>query len=178
MTHALTETTRTAPNGGADTVQAPAVTNSRAPILAGIIAWLPALVILAGMPLLALATTKYVLLPTMKQVYAQEAAASQGAAPLFLEKIPLNASGARGTHSGFRSLALVGADSGFKGKVDQNKARLMDLAASDLRGKTISDLEDKPGALDAMRAQLLADFNRALGGPVVKDVYIAVWPQH
>jgi hypothetical protein len=166
-----------APNDGAETVQATAVTNSRSPILAGIIAWLPALVILAGMPLLALATTKYVLLPTMKQVFAQEAAAGQGAAPLFLVKIPLNASGANGAHSGFRSLALVGADSGFKGKVDQNKARLMALAASDLRGKTISDL-DKPGELDAMRAQLLADFNRALGGPVVKELYIAVWPEH
>jgi hypothetical protein len=169
---------KTAPNGGAETVQAPAVTDSRAPMLAGIIAWLPALVILVGMPLLALATTKYVLLPTMKQVYAQEAAAGQGAAPLFLAKIPLNASGARDAHSGFRSLALVGADSGFKEKVDHNKARLTALAASDLRGKTVSDLEDKPGALGVVRAQLLADFNRALGGPVVKEVYIAVWPQN
>jgi flagellar basal body-associated protein FliL len=177
MEHALTETTRTPPNGGAETVQAPAVTNSHAPILAGFLACLPALVILIGMPLLALATTKYVLLPTMKQVYAQEAAAGQDAAPSFLVTIPLNASGAKGAHSGFRSLALVGADSGFKEKADRNKARLMDLAARDLRGKTISDL-DKPGALDAMRAQLRVDFNHALGGPVVKEIYIAVWPQH
>jgi flagellar basal body-associated protein FliL len=177
MAHALTETPGTAPHGGAETARAPAAKNSRAPILQGFIAWLPALVILVGMPLLALATTKYVLLPTMKQVYAQEAAAGQTAAPLFLARIPLNASGATGAHSGFRSLALVGADSGFKEKVDQNKARLMDLAASDLRGKTISDL-DKPGVLDAMCAQLLADFNHALGGPVVKEIYIAVWPQH
>ena len=175
MAHALTETTRTAPHDGAENIQAPAVTKSRAPILAGFIAWLPALFILVGMPLLALATTRYVLLPTMKQVFAQEDAMGQGTVPLFLAKIPLNASGAKGAHSGFRSLALVGADSSFKKKVDQNKARLMDLAASDLKGKTISDL-DKPGALDAMRAQLMADFNHALGGRVVKEVYIAVWP--
>jgi flagellar basal body-associated protein FliL len=176
MAHALANATGTSSNGGAETAQAPAGTDSRAPILQGFIAWLPALVILAGMPLLALATTKYVLLPAMKQVFAQEAAAGLDTAPLFLAKIPLNPSGAKGAHSGFRSLALVGADSGFKEKVDQNKARLMDLAASDLRGKTISDL-DKPGALDAMRAQLRADFNRALGGPMVKEIYIAVWPQ-
>jgi len=127
------------------------------------------------MPLLALVTTKYVLLPTMQQAFAQEAAAGQSTAPLFLAKLPLNVSGAKGAHSGFKSLALVGADSSIKEKVDQNRARLMALAACDLRGKTISDL-DKPGALDAMRAQLLADFNRALGGPVVKEIYIAVWP--
>jgi len=177
MAHAFTDTTRTPPNGGAETARAPALPNSRAPILGGVIAWLPALVILVGMPLLALVTAKHVLLPTMKQVFAQEAAADQGATPLFLVKIPLNASGAKGAHSGFRSLALVGADSGFKEKADRNKARLMDLAARDLRGKTISDL-DKPGALDAMRAQLRVDFNHALGGPVVKEIYIAVWPQH
>jgi len=137
-------------------------------------AWLPAFVVLLGMPLLALGTTKYVLLPAMKQVFAQgaawngESAAGRGAASLFLAKIPLNV-------SGFRSLALAGTDSGFKDKIDQNKARLMDLAAGDLRGKTIPDL-DKPGELDALRARLLSDLNRALGGPVVKEIYITVWP--
>ncbi len=175
MAHALTQTTRTAPNGGAENALGPNVTYTRPSALGGFLAWLPALVVLIGMPLLALATTKYVLLPTMKQIYAQEAAMDQGSAPCFLARIPLTASGAKGAHSGFRSLALVGADSGFKGKVAQNKARLMDLAASDLKGKTMSDL-DKPGELDALRAQLLADINHALGGPVVKEIYIAVWP--
>jgi flagellar basal body-associated protein FliL len=179
MIHALADTTRTAPNGGAETetLQTEDVTVCRAPILQGLIAWLPALVILVGMPLLALATTKYFVLPTMKRVYSQEAAADQGGAPLFLAKVTLDASVAQGAHSGFRSVALIGADSGFKEKVNQNKNRLMDLAAGDLKGKTLSDL-DKPGALEALRAQLLADFNHALGGPFVKEVYIAVWPPH
>jgi hypothetical protein len=175
MTHTLTQTTRTSPHGGTETVQAPTVTNSHASILEGFMAWLPALAIFIGMPLLALATTKYVMLPTMKQIYAQETAVSQCAAPVFLGKIPLDASGARGAHSGFRSLELVGTDISLKGKVDQNKARLTVLAASDLRGKTVSDL-DKPGALDALRTQLVADCNQVLGGPVVKDICIAVWP--
>jgi hypothetical protein len=52
---------------------------------------------------------------------------------------------------------------------------LANLAARDLRGKTMSDL-DKPGELDALRAGLLADFNHALGKPVVKELYISVWP--
>jgi len=175
MVYTLAETTRTPPHGGAETVQTPAVTNSRAPILAGFMAWRPALVILIGLPLLALATTMYVMLPSLKQVYAQEAATG-GGVETFLPKVPLDASGAQGAHSGFRALKLIGADSGFKETVAQNKARLIALAASDFRGKTISDL-DQPGALDALRAQLLADFNHALGGPVVKEIYIGLWPQ-
>ena len=97
-------------------------------------AWLPAIVILLGMPVLALVTTKYALVPSMKRVFAQEAVATQGN-PVFLVKIPLNASGAMGAHSGFRSLGLVGADSTLKDKVDQNKAKLMNLAASDSAAK-------------------------------------------
>ena len=133
------------------------------------------------MPLLALGTTKYFLLPAMKQVFAQEAAlngesaAGQYTKPVFLVRIPLNVSGARGAHSGFRSLALVGADNAFKEKIAQNQTMLANLAARDLRGKTMSDL-DKPGELDALRAGLLADFNHALGKPVVKELYISVWP--
>jgi hypothetical protein len=176
MENTLAQITRTAPNGGAETAQGPNVTASRATFRQSLMAWLPALVILAGMPLLALTATRYVMLPSMKQVFAQQAAADHGAAPLFLAKIPLDASDAKGAHAGFRSLALLGANSGFKKNVAQNKAKLADVATIDLIGKTISDL-DKPGALGALRAQLLADFNRALGGPVVKEVYIAVWPQ-
>ncbi len=174
MEQALTERTRVAPNYGAETTHASAVTNPPSPLLAGLMAWLPAIVILLGMPVLALVTTKYALVPSMKRVFAQEAVATQGN-PVFLVKIPLNASGAMGAHSGFRSLGLVGADSTLKDKVDQNKAKLMNLAASDLSGKKVSDL-DKPGELDAVRARLRADFNRALGGPVVQEVFIAVYP--
>jgi hypothetical protein len=179
MAQALSDTTKAPSTAGAEIPNASAVTTARPAVLQGFLAWLPAVVILVGMPLLALAATKYVVLPTVKQVYAQEAlvtgasGAGQDGGTLYMERISLTAKGA---HSGLRSLALIGGDSGFKAKIGQNKAILTTLAASDLRGKTVSDLE-KPGVLDATRAQLVADFNQALGGPVVKEIYIAVWPQ-
>jgi len=173
MTHALTETPRTAPKAGADNTGAQTEAGSpRAALLESIMAWLPALVILVGMPLLALTASKYVLVPKMKAIYAQENA-GQDAAPIFT-KIPLDGANL-GAASGFRSLALICADKAAKERVNQNQAKLLSLAAGDLKGKVASDLY-QPGVLNATRARLLADFDRALGGPVVKEVYIAVTP--
>jgi hypothetical protein len=188
MTQTLEQPTRTTPDYGVNTSHAPATTISRAPIPEGFgaglyalaVAWLPAFVVLIGMPLLALATTKYVLLPSVKQAYASaadlpgESAAGQAPA-VFLARIPYNASGAADAHSGIRGLTLVVSDSACKDKIDQNKSKLMALASKDLKGKTSSDL-DKPGALDGIRARLRADFNRALRGTAVREVYIAEWP--
>ncbi|MGD0812418.1 MAG: hypothetical protein ABSA83_02340 [Verrucomicrobiota bacterium] len=174
MTNTLTDPTRTPPQGRTETAPTAEITNCQAPSLEGFLAWLPALVILIGMPLLALGTSKYVLVPKMKQIYAQEMAAGQEAAPL-LAKIPLNIPGVKGMSSGFRSLGLICADNACKEKVEQNKARITTLACNDLKGKTASDL-CQAGVLDATRGLLLADIDRALGGPVVKEVYIAVWP--
>jgi hypothetical protein len=172
MTHVLTERTRTAAHGGAETIEAAAAMDCRAPSLEGLLAWLPALVILIGMPLLALATSKYILIPKMKQIYTQEAAVNQDTAPVWA-RIPLEIPGRINPYAGFRSLALVCADGASKEKVDQNRATLMTVAANDLKGKVASDMY-RPGVLDATRARLLADFDRALGGPVVKEVYIAI----
>jgi flagellar basal body-associated protein FliL len=157
------------------------MTISREPVPEGLKAWLPALVVLIGMPLLALATTKYVLLPSLKHPYAQvtgsttDFAGDSDPSAAFFAKIPFNTSDTTNAHSDIRALTLVGDDNAFKGKINQNKVRLTDLAARDLHGKTTSDL-DQPGELDATRARLLAEFNHVLGGPVVKEVYIAVSP--
>lgn len=141
----------------------------------GVLAWLPALVILIGMPLLALVAVKHVLIPTLRETYSQEAAmnAEYSAAqetPVVLARIPLKIA-----NTTFRSVGLVGSDASFTAKIDQNKAMLTSVALSDLKGKTASDL-DKPGALDRLRVKMTADFNRVLGEPVVKEVYIAVAP--
>ena len=95
---------------------------------------------------------------------------------MFLEKIPLNPPGANVAHHGIRGIALIGAASDFNAKVDQNKAKLTALGARLLSGVTVSDL-DKPGALDGIRARLLVACNRALGQPVVTEVYISEWPR-
>ena len=176
MAQTLTDRTRIAPGYGAETIRTQIATETSGPILAGLLAWLPALVILIGMPVLALVTTKYALVPSVKRAFAQEAAAGRGTDPMILAKIPLSLSGAKNVHAGFRSLGLVGSDSAFKSKIEQNKAKLTQVAAADLQGKTVSDL-DKPGVLEALRTQLLTDLNHSLGGPAVKEVYIAVYPQ-
>ena len=125
----------------------------------------------------ALVVTKYALVPPLKRAVAlsANAAAAQDNGRLFYTRIQLAANTSAG-HNGFRSLAVIGADNSIKNKIDQNQAKLTSLAVSELRDTTVSDL-DKPGALDAKRAQLREDFNRALGGPVVQDVYIAEYPQ-
>jgi hypothetical protein len=175
MTHALPHSTKAARKSGAADAQASNITDSHPIILGGLLAWLPALVILIGMPLVALTATKYVLLPSMKQIYAQQAFAEQEATPIFVAKIPLNPPGAHGVYTGFRSIALIGSDDDIQNTVNQNKAALTKLAWSDIQGKSVADL-DKPGMLEALRAKLLLDFNHALGGPVVTDLYISVWP--
>jgi len=166
MSQTLAQPTRTAT--GTTIISRPAVPE-------GFRAWLPALVILIGMPLLALATTKYVLIPSINQALSPSTISSaplvagQDTAKLFLAKIPFNV-------SGIKQIALVGADGAFKNKINQNKATLTSLARNDLNGITASDLY-KPAVLESTRAKLLADFNHELGGPVVKDIYIGVWPE-
>ena len=49
--------------------------------------------------------------------------------------------------------------------------QLRDLASSILGSKTIADLE-KPEARNLIRAELLSQFNAALGGNAVQDIYI------
>jgi hypothetical protein len=178
MAQAISNPTATMPGCGVET-HTPAVENSRKPAQSFIV-WLPALFILIGMPILALITTKYCMLPWMKRVYTEQGAAnagyvgSQDKGTVYFARLPFD-SGVKGAHTGITSVALVGRDNAFKDKVDQNKAKLTELTAVVLKGKTVSDL-DKPGALDATRAKLLTAFNRALGEPVVQEVYISEGP--
>src|ERR1035441_7975863 len=100
MAQALAERSKTAPNYRAETIHAAAVTNPPSPILAGLIAWLPAIVILLGMPVLALVTTKYALVPSMKRAFAQEAVAGQNGEHLFLVKIDRKSTRLNSSHLG------------------------------------------------------------------------------
>lgn len=171
-----------------DTPAAPAV--EAAPPSGGFKAWLPLLITIACMPALAYATTRFVLVPQMKRALtettggaaAPEAAAESkepgpngevatGKIKIPMSKILVNVAGTMGTRYLMTSLTLVGADPNFKGKIDENKDELMDLATSTLSTKTISDLE-KPGARNVIRAELITIFNNALGGPLVKEIYI------
>lgn len=146
-------------------------------------AWRPALFIMIGLPVLALTTTKYVLFPPLQSALAQMAGWIEPSAPtvsqvpptVSLQKILVNPSDTTAAHPIMSSLTLVGDNSAFQEKVNANKSKLLKLTSSALSAKSISDLQ-KPAVRQAARDQLLADFNRALGGPVIKKVYLTEWP--
>jgi flagellar FliL protein len=166
-------------------------------------AWMPMIVTVALMPVLAFATTKYVLLPQVQK--AMQAGGTAGAATAStapaegggsteksggesggassggenksgkvmvpISKVLVNVAGTMGTRYLMASMTLVGTGADFKGKIDDSKDQLLDLATGALSTKTIADLE-KPGSRNLIRTELLNTFNNALGGPVVKEIYL------
>ncbi len=160
------------------------------PAAGGFKAWLPMIVTVIAMPVLAFVMTKFVLLP--KVVNAREPRAAMATSDtgekggkdgeksdghaktkitVPMSKILVNVAGTMGTRYLMTSVTLVGNKPDFKSKIDDNKDQLMDLATSTLSSKTISDLE-KPGARNVIRAELTTVFNNALGGPLVQEIYI------
>ena len=87
-----------------------------------------------------------------------------------LSKIVVNVSGSLGTRLLLASFTLASNAAGFKEKVEENTDQLRDIASSILASKTIADLE-KPEARNLVRAEVLSQFNAALGG-VVQEVYL------
>jgi flagellar FliL protein len=150
--------------------------------------WLPLIITVVAMPLLAYATTRFVLIPKMNQAINPQAAAApvsdgtNGASgaglvdgkpkvSVALNKIMVNVAGTMGTRYLMTSVTLVGTDANLKDIVKEHNDQLLDLATGTLSTKTISDLE-KPGARNVIRAELLTVFNNALGGPLIKEIYI------
>jgi flagellar FliL protein len=149
--------------------------------------WLPLIITVVIMPALAFAMTRYVLVPQMRKALLRPVAAqaestgTNAAGPggaegtvkvtVPLSKILVNVAGTMGTRYLMTSVTLVGMDPNLKDKIEQNKDQLLDLATGTLCTKTISDLE-KPGARNVIRAELLEVFNNALGGPLIKEIYI------
>ena len=158
------------------------------PVQAGIKAWLPLILSLTVMPALAYALTMYVLLPRIqksigvqkvegREIGSDTAGAEKPKetgkpkAKIALSKVIVNVSGSLGTRLLLASFTLAGDSSEFKTKVEENTDQLRDLAASALSSKTIADLE-KPEARNLIRAELLSQFNTALGPNTVQEIYI------
>jgi len=150
----------------------------------GLKAWLPLLVALVAMPLLAYVTTSFILLPKLQQAMSRpgEAAGSAGKAAakeeankpkhsVPLSKVLVNVSGSVGTRYLIASYTLVGNSANFKSKIDESRDQLLDLAAGVMSTKTITDLE-QPGSRNLIRNELISVFNNALGGNLVKEIYI------
>jgi flagellar protein FliL len=152
----------------------------------GLKAWLPLIVVIVGMPALAYVTTTFVLLPKLqKSIGGSDSHAAAGEKSehgggkesnkpkhtFQLSKVLVNVAGSVGTRYLIANYTLVGSSADFKTKVEENKDQLLDLAASVMSSKTISDLE-KPGARNLIRNELISVFNNALGGSVIKEIYI------
>ncbi len=182
-----------------------------APAKGGAAAWLPLIVMVVGMPVMAFAMTNYLLLPKLKAELAAgaahkepaegeapeagaEKAEAHGAKPAAkaegghgdkeakgsknsarhtfqLSKVLVNVSGSAGARYLIANYTLVGSAADFKAKLDDRKDQLLDVAIGVMGTKTIADLE-KPGARNLIRSELMAAWNNALGGNVVKEIYI------
>ena len=157
----------------------------------GLTAWLPLVLTVALMPVLAYLMTSYVLLPKLQHalggqtVQAREStgepaavsekgSSKEGAKPktkVPLSKVIVNVSGSLGTRMLLASFTLAGSAGDFKTKIEENNDQLRDLAAGTLGSKTIADLE-KPEARNLIRTELLSQFNSALGGNLIQEIYI------
>ena len=153
-------------------------------------AWLPLLVSLLLMPVLAYATTCFLLVPKIQQSLgvtepggrAPAAAANPGKArseppgsqvkreSVSMNKLLVNVSGTMGSRYLLSSLNVVGTAADFKAKVEKYDAQLRDLACGMLSTKTITDLE-KPGARNLIRSELITGFNNILGDATVAEIF-------
>lgn len=164
----------------------------------GFKAWLPLLVTIVLMPVLAFATTKFLILPKVVQArgageggshedpspasghesskgsdkeHGREAKGSGKKKQTFpISKVIVNVAGSMGARYLMTSFTLVGTHNDFKNIIEANKDQLLDLANTAMASKTIADLE-KPGARNQLRTELISVFNNALGEGLVQEIY-------
>ena len=164
----------------------------------GLKAWLPLMVTVVLMPVLAFATTKFLVLPKVVQArsggeggshddpspasghesskggereHVREAKGAGKKKQTFpISKVIVNVAGSMGARYLMTSFTLVGTHNDFKNIIEANKDQLLDLANTAMASKTIADLE-KPGARNQLRTEMISVFNNALGEGLVQEIY-------
>ena len=161
---------------------APAVPTSAG---AGFTAWLPLILTVLFMPLLAYLTTTFILVPQLqKGLGAAPPATVASDVPglkstpaggrkesVMMNKLLVNVAGTMGSRYLLVSLSLVGSDPDFRTKVQDFEPQLRDTACGALASKTLADLE-KPGARNLIRSELITGFNNVLSAPLVQELYL------
>jgi flagellar FliL protein len=149
----------------------------------GFRAWLPLVITILLMPVLAYATTVFVLLPRIQTgLGIASPAAAPGAKPkanapgakkitVAINKLLVNVAGTMGSRYLLVSISLVSSDPAFQQKMTDNDAALRDAASSTLSSKTLADLE-KPDERNLIRTELLTGFNNILGSDEVSELYL------
>jgi flagellar FliL protein len=147
----------------------------------GLQAWLPLIVVVVLMPVLAWAMTSYVLVPQLQKKLglapAAEQTESQGPKKegpresVQMNKLLVNVAGTMGSRYLLVSLSAVSRHPKFREKMQQHDAQLRDVACGILATKTLADLE-KPGARNLVRTELINAFNNVLGEAMVEEIYL------
>lgn len=173
---ASNRTESTPETAGDAAAQAPAASG-------GMKAWLPLIITVVLMPVLAYGMTSFVLLPRLQKglgispaEHSSEAASKKGEASakkesVTLNKLLVNVAGTMGQRYLLVSLSVVGADAEFRAKMQEAEPQLRDMACGTLATKTLADLE-KPGARNLIRTELISGFNNILGGPMVQEIFL------
>ena len=175
-----------APDAAAPAAPAAPETPAPPPSGGGLKSWLPLIITVLVMPVLAYAMTAFVLVPRVQHVLGREVPAASAASPLAENKKPsppgvkkesvpinkllVNVAGTMGARYLLVSLSVTGTDPDFKTKMENADPQLRDMACGALRTKSLADLE-KASACNEIRTELLSGFNNILGGPVVQDIY-------
>jgi flagellar FliL protein len=177
--------TAPAPEAGAAAPGAPATPAATTPPApgGGFKAWLPLVITVLVMPVLAYAMTAFVLVPRVQkglginspaagaETEKKKGPASAKKEAVTMNKLLVNVSGTMGARYLLVSLSLVGTDPDFKTKLADAESQLRDMACGALASKTLADLE-KPGARNLIRSELISGFNNVLGGPAVQEIYL------
>jgi flagellar protein FliL len=154
-----------------------------APAAGGFKSWLPLIVTVVLMPVVAFAMTEFVLVPQLKNGLGLTGGSVSAKAREFkagadakretvpLNKLLVNVAGTMGARYLLVSLSVSGSDAEFKAKLQAKDPQLRDFACGVLATKTIADLE-KPGARNVIRSELISGFNNILGGALVQEIYL------
>jgi len=170
------------------------------PAPGGAKSWLPLIITMVAMPLLAYATTTYVLLPKLQHslgapaaetketeaapagggqheggggaeaAAGKESAKAKGKSYAQMNKVLVNVAGTLGTRFLVVNLTLVSKRPAFGQDFTDNEPELRHVAISSLSSKTINDLE-RPGAKNQIRSELISLFNSVLGDGAVHELF-------
>jgi flagellar protein FliL len=176
---------RTEPTPGPDEASAAAPAPAPAPPTGGgFKAWLPLIITVLFMPVLAYLMTTLVLLPRLQKGLGTTVSASAPHEPeakknspsakketVTMNKLLVNVAGTMGARYLLVSLSMAGSDAEFKSKVQEVEPQLRDMACGTLATKTLADLE-KPGARNLIRSELISGFNGILGAALVQEIYL------
>lgn len=157
-----------------------------APASGGFKAWLPLIITVVLMPVLAFAMAQFVIVPQIQKGLGIGAPATATATAtttskskkggkekttsVAMNKLLVNVAGTMGARYLLVSLSIVGTGTDFKANIDEHDAQMRDAAGGVLGSKTLADLE-KPGERNLIRNELIACFNGILGDSVVQDIF-------